>query len=123
MNKREVWVKGETAARDYLRGKGYRILEENYTGQIGEIDLIAADGEVIVFVEVKARENTDFGYPIEAVTPQKVRKICLTAQQYLVRKRLMGREVRFDVIEVLRGEINHVENAFTLSDAAKYTKY
>ena len=123
MNKREVWVKGETAARDYLRAKGYTILEENYAGQIGEIDIIAKDGETIVFVEVKARENTDFGYPIEAVTPQKVRKICLTAQQYLVHHRLLGKDVRFDVVAVLRGEIEHVESAFTLADAAKYAKY
>ena len=123
MNKREVWVKGETAARDYLREKGYTILEENFSGRMGEIDLIARDGEVIVFVEVKARENTDYGYPIEAITPQKVRKIVLTAQQYLVRKRLLGRDVRFDVVEILRGEINHVENAFSLADAAKHSNY
>ena len=123
MNSREIWVRGETTAREYLRAKGYAILEENYSGKIGEIDLIAKDGETIVFVEVKARENTDFGYPIEAVTPQKVRKICLTAQQYLVSKRLMGHDVRFDVVEVLRGTITHTENAFTLADAAKYTKY
>ena len=123
MNKREIWVKGEVAAREYLRGKGYLILEENYAGRAGEIDLIAKDGEVLVFVEVKARENTAFGYPIEAITPQKVRKICLTAQQYLVQKRLLGSDVRFDVVEILRGEITHTENAFSLADAAKYCKY
>ena len=123
MNKRETWVKGEVIARDFLRSKGYAILEENYAGRMGEIDLIAKEGETIVFVEVKARENTDFGYPIEAVTPQKVRKICLTAQQYLVHKRLLGRDARFDVVEILRGEIIHTENAFTLDDAAKYCKY
>ena len=122
MSKREIWVKGEVAAREYLRNKGYTILEENYAGRMGEIDLIAEDGAVIVFVEVKARENTDFGYPIEAVTPQKVRKIVLTARQYLVQKRLLGKDVRFDVIEILRGEITHTENAFSLADAAKYCK-
>ncbi len=123
MNKREVWVRGEVAARDYLKGLGYRILEENFSGKIGEIDLIAEDNGTIVFVEVKARETTEFGYPIEAVTPYKVRKIVLTAQQYLVAKRLMGRDVRFDVVEVLCGEITHTENAFSLADAAKYYKY
>ena len=123
MNKREIWVRGEVAARDYLRAKGYTILEENYAGRMGEIDLIAKEGDVIVFVEVKARENTDFGYPIESITPQKVRKICLTARQYLVHKRLWGADVRFDVVEILRGEITHTENAFSLADAAKYCKY
>lgn len=123
MNRREVWVKGEVAAKKYLEEKGYRILGENYAGRMGEIDLIAKDGDTLVFVEVKARENTAFGEPIEAVTPQKVRKIALTAQQYLVQKRLLGSDVRFDVVEVLYGEIRHTENAFTLADAAKYLKY
>ena len=123
MNSREIWVKGEVAAREYLRAQGYRILEENFSGRMGEIDLIAEDQGTIVFVEVKARESTDFGYPIEAITPQKIRKITLTAQQYLVMRRLMGRDVRFDVIEVLRGEITHTSNAFSMKDAAKYSKY
>ena len=123
MNSREIWVKGEVAAKKYLEEKGYRILAENYAGKMGEIDLIAKQGGVVVFVEVKARENTAFGEPIEAITPQKVRKIALTAQQYLVQKRLLGSDVRFDVVEVLCGEIRHTENAFTLADAAKYSKY
>ena len=123
MNSREIWVRGEVAAREYLKAQGYRILEENFIGRMGEIDIIAEDDGTIVFVEVKARESTDFGYPIEAVTPQKIRKITLTAQQYLVMRRLVGRDVRFDVIEVLRGEITHTPNAFSLKDAAKYSKY
>ena len=123
MNKREVWVKGEAAAKRYLEKKGYRILAENYTTHTSEIDIIAKDGDVLVFVEVKARESTDFGEPIEAITPYKVRKIALAAQQYLVAKRLMGASVRFDVVEVLCGEVRHTENAFDLGDAAKYMKY
>ena len=123
MNRRETWVRGEVAAREYLKDKGYQILEENFSGRMGEIDLIAKKGDTIVFVEVKARENVDFGYPIESITPQKVRKIVLTAKQYLVMRRLMGRDVRFDVVEVLNGEITHTENAFSEKDAAKYLKY
>ena len=123
MNKREQWIRGEVAAKRYLEEKGYRILAENYAGRMGEIDIIAKDGDVLVFVEVKARESTAFGYPIEAVTPLKVKKIALTAKQFLVQKRLMGAAVRFDVIEVLYGEVNHVENAFSLNDAAKYLYY
>ena len=123
MNRREVWVKGEVAAKRYLEGKGYRILAENYACKTGEIDIVAKDGETIVFVEVKARENAAFGEPIEAVTPQKVRKIALTAQQYLVRHGLLEADVRFDVAEVLGGELRYTENAFSLADAAKYSKY
>ena len=123
MNRREIWTKGEVAAKRFLEDKGYKILAENYSGKMGEIDLIARDGEVVVFVEVKARESLAFGEPIEAITPQKVRKIALTAQQYLVQKHLMGASVRFDVAEVLYGEVRYTENAFTLADAAKYIKY
>ena len=123
MNKREVWTRGEVAAKRYLQEKGYRTLAENYAGRMGEIDLVMQDGETIVFVEVKARETLAYGEPIEAVTPQKVRRIAVTAQQFLVQKRLLGRAVRFDVVEVLYGEVRHTENAFSMNDAAKYLKY
>lgn len=123
MNRREVWTRGEVAAKEYLLRKGYVILKENYSCALGEIDLIARDGEVIVFVEVKARETDAFGTPIEAVTPTKVAKICRTAQYYLVRERRLGAAVRFDVVEVFCGDIRHTENAFSLNDAAKYIKY
>ena len=90
---------------------------------MGEIDLVMQDGDVVVFVEVKARETLAYGEPIEAVTPQKVRKIATTAQHFLVKNRMLGRSVRFDVVEVLCGEVRHTENAFTMNDAAKYLKY
>ena len=123
MNKREVWTRGEVTAKRYLEGKGYRTLAENYAAKQGEIDLVMQDGDTIVFVEVKARETLAYGEPIEAVTPQKVRRIALTAQQFLVQKRLLGRAMRFDVVEVLYGEVRHTENAFSMNDAAKYLKY
>ena len=111
------------AVKRYLAEKGYEILCENYTAKTGEIDLIAKEGETIVFVEVKARESSAFGEPIEAVTPQKVRKIPLTAERYLLQNRLTNASVRFDVAEVLMGKIRYTQNAFTLNDAAKYRKY
>ncbi|MBQ7712430.1 MAG: YraN family protein [Clostridia bacterium] len=123
MNKREVWTRGEVTAKRYLEEKGYRTLAENYAAKQGEIDLVMQDGDTIVFVEVKARETIAYGEPIEAVTPQKVRRIALTAQQFLLQKRLLGRAVRFDVVEVLYGEVRHTENAFSMNDAAKYLKY
>jgi len=123
MNKREVWTRGEVAARSYLEKKGYRLLSENYAAKMGEIDLVMADGDVIVFVEVKARETRAYGEPIEAITPQKVRKIATTARYFLVQNRMLDRSVRFDVVEVLCGEVRHIENAFTLNDAAKYLRY
>ena len=120
MNSRETWVKGEKGARDFLEKKGYKILETNFATKVGEIDIIAADGDVLVFVEVKSRRNTDYGEPIEAVTPQKVKKIVLVAKQYLVMKRKLGAPVRFDVMECIGGVFRHTENAFSLNDAARY---
>lgn len=122
MNSRETWVKGEQGAKDFLVKKGYKIIETNFATKVGEIDIIAADGDVLVFVEVKARKNADFGEPIEAVTPWKVRKIALVAKQYLVMKRKLGAPVRFDVVECIGGVYRHTENAFTLNDAARYAK-
>jgi len=123
MNRREVWVKGEAGAKAYLEAKGYHILCTNFTTKVGEIDIIARDGDVTVFVEVKARTKADFGEPIEAVTPQKVRKITLVAKQYLVMKGLLTAPVRFDVVECIGGDFRHTENAFTLNDAAKFLRY
>ena len=123
MNSRETWIKGEVGARGFLDKKGYKIIETNFATKVGEIDIIAADGEELVFVEVKARRTTEFGEPIEAVTPQKVRKIALVAKQYLTMKKKMGVPVRFDVVECIGGVYRHTENAFTLNDAARYSKY
>ncbi|MBP5405202.1 MAG: YraN family protein [Clostridia bacterium] len=122
MNKREVWVKGEALARRALEAKGYKILCANYATKIGEIDLIARQEDVIVFVEVKARTSAEHGEPIEAVTARKVSKIVTVAKQYLLSQGIYDRaSVRFDVVECFPGGIvRHTENAFTLNDAAKY---
>ena len=124
MNNREVWTKGEVVARRYLENKGYKILATNYTTKAGEIDIIARDNGVIVFVEVKARTRADFGQPIEAVTPMKVRKIVTVAKQYLLSQKCYDNaEVRFDVIEYLGDVCRHTINAFSMNDAAKYLRY
>lgn len=123
MINRELWVRGEKGARDYLEKKGYKILAANYKTKVGEIDLIAADKGTLVFVEVKARTSDAFGQPIEAVTPYKVRKIVLVAKQFMLQKRVGDVPVRFDVIEILGDRLRHTENAFTLNDAAIYFKY
>lgn len=122
MNKREVWVKGEALAKRCLEAKGYKILCLNYATKIGEIDIIARQKDVIVFVEVKARTSAEHGEPIEAVTPRKVSKIVTVAKQYLLSQGIYDEaSVRFDVVECFLGEVvRHTENAFTLNDAAKY---
>lgn len=115
MNNRRLGIEGENAAVEYLKKQGYVILERNFTVKTGEIDVIAQDKDTLVFVEVKARENTKFGHPIESITNQKVRSIIRTAQWYLSAKRKFNTPCRFDVIEILRGEITHVKNAFCMN--------
>jgi len=124
MNNRETWIKGEVGAKLYLENKGYKILATNYATKVGEIDIIASDNGVIVFVEVKARTRSDFGQPIEAVTPIKVRKIVTVAKQYLLSRGMYyDHAVRFDVIECLGDSYRHTENAFSMNDALKYFRY
>lgn len=103
---------GESLAENYLLKKGYQILETNYANKIGEIDIIAKDGNRIVFVEVKARATAKFGYPREAVTLHKQNKIRMVASCYLKQKKLYNAFTRFDVIEILAGQITHLQNAF-----------
>ena len=74
---------GEQMAERYLKQKGYRILHRQFRTRYGEIDLIALDGDEIVFVEVKARSSNVFGFPEESVTQEKLRKIFLVANQYM----------------------------------------
>jgi len=108
---------GESAAEQYLRNKGYRILARNVRSSVGELDLVAEDGQVLVFVEVKARRTDAFGGAIHAVHQRKQAKLIQLAAQYLARHHLKDRPCRFDVV-LLQGtkaeasQIEHIQNAF-----------
>lgn len=103
---------GEKKAAKYLKKKGYKILEKNYRTQVGEMDIIAEkDGET-VFIEVKTRTTDEFGSAAEAVNLKKQERYRSAAAGYLIRKNKTDAPCRFDVIEVMNGEINHIENAF-----------
>lgn len=97
---RELGGRGEEAAKAYLQALGYRILLENYTTPAGEVDLIAQDGEVLVFIEVKARSSARYGPPEAAVTPWKQRQIVRAAELYLAKAGLKEAACRFDVVAV-----------------------
>lgn len=99
MNRRRVGIEGEAVARRFLEGLGFRIVEENFACPLGEIDLIAHDGEVLVFVEVKARRSARFGAPAEAVHARKQRQILRVAEAYMRERRLRG-PCRVDVVAV-----------------------
>ncbi|MFQ5883165.1 MAG: YraN family protein [Candidatus Methylomirabilales bacterium] len=99
MDRRSVGIEGEAVARRFLEGLGYRILEENFSCPLGEIDLIAQEGEVLVFVEVKARRSARFGAPVEAVHARKQRQILRVAEAYM-RERRLKVPCRVDVVAV-----------------------
>jgi putative endonuclease len=105
--------RAEKQAADFLRSHGYQIVEENYRWRGGEIDLIARDGEFLVFVEVKARSSESFGLPEESVNIQKQHKLIRTAQRYLL-EHPTKLNVRFDVVALSRGTARLHRNAFTL---------
>ncbi|MCG3176389.1 MAG: hypothetical protein MOGMAGMI_01338 [Candidatus Omnitrophica bacterium] len=93
---------GEGLAAHYLQARGYEILTRNYTCALGEIDLVARDGDCLVFVEVKTRRTELKGLPAEAVTPHKQRQVLRVARAYLQGLRSAGEaNCRFDVVSVL----------------------
>ncbi len=111
---------GESAAEKYLRRKGYRILARNLRSSLGELDLVAEDGQVLVFVEVKARRTDTFGGAIHAVHQRKQEKLIQLAAQYLARHHIKDRLCRFDVVllqgtEAVAPQIEHIQNAFEIS--------
>ena len=105
--------RGEILAVEFLKNKGYKIVETKYTNKIGEIDIVALDGKILVFVEVKCRSTLAFGRPYEAVDERKQQKIRRVAELYLLIKHKYYADCRFDIVEVLSDEvIGHIENAF-----------
>lgn len=113
MNKRNIGKEKEELAAKFLAHQGVKILEKNFSCRMGEIDLIGLDGECIVFVEVKYRTNTDYGYPQEAVSKNKRRKIVLVSGYYRMRNGLGdGTNFRFDIVSILGDKIRWDKNAF-----------
>ena len=113
---------GEKLAARFLRRQGYRIIRRNFLSPAGEIDIVAREGDVLVFVEVKTRTGDDFGGPLAAVGHGKRRKVAQAARSYLARHRIPDAPCRFDVVGVTRvegrkePEIELVRDAFSLND-------
>ena len=111
--KQEVGKLGEDLATKYLKCTGYRILERNFRGKQGEIDIIATQGKEIIFIEVKTRSSIEFGRPIEAITKNKQKHMYQTAKYYIHKTKQETKCIRFDVIEVyiINGKIkvNHIK--------------
>lgn len=112
---------GERTAVRFLKQQGYSILARQYRTDLGEIDIIALDGETIVFVEVKTRKNNSKGEPFEAVTQQKQSQLTRLASSFLKKQQRLTHPARFDIISILwlseqsTPEIQHFQNAFAPS--------
>ena len=113
MNRRSIGKIGEDMAAAFLENKGIVILERNYRNRCGEIDIIAMEQDVLLFIEVKYRKNQKFGYPLESVGISKQEKIKHIALYYLKEKPLyMGSEIRFDCIGIMESGIEWIKGAF-----------
>jgi putative endonuclease len=111
--------KGEDIACAYLKSRGYRIVERNYKCPLGELDIVARDGDAIVFVEVKSRKSEEFGDPQLAVGLEKQKKVSRISLTYLKEKHLYPCNARFDVVAIKMLPdgitIELIENAFELA--------
>jgi len=112
---------GEDIAVEFLGKNGYRVLTRNYRCRLGEIDIIAKEGDTLVFIEVKTRKGEAYGSPAAAVTSKKQRQISRTAQYYLAEHNLFDAAARFDVVSLVispdqRTHIEIIADAFDLCE-------
>jgi len=114
----ELGSRGEHIAAAYLTDAGLRVLDRNWRCREGELDIVARDGDTLVFCEVKTRRGTGFGVPVEAVTRVKQRRLRTLAQRWLAAHDEHAPELRFDVVGVLvlpgvPAAVTHLQGAFS----------
>lgn len=110
-----IGKKGENIAAEYLKKKGYQILERNFRKGYGEIDIICTKNNVLVFVEVKTRTSNSYGAPLESITHWKLKPLLKTAQYFSMLHPELPEQLRLDAISVIidntgKSIIEHVEN-------------
>ncbi len=116
--RKQLGNKGELEAATFLEGLGYQILHRQLRGRFGELDLVALDGQTIVFVEVKTRASTAAGHPTESITRSKETNLTRSALAFLKKHRWLNRRARFDVVAIIwpsgnqPPQIQHYLNAF-----------
>lgn len=109
-------VLGEDLACEYLRKKGYKIIERNFRKGYGELDIVAIHKNILIFVEVKTRTSNSFGTPFESVTYSKIKTLTKTAQFYKMGNSRLPEAMRLDAVSVILDkennlqEIEHIEN-------------
>lgn len=118
-SKRDIGASGEDYACKILKARGMKIIERNFRTRLGEIDIIARDGEYTVFVEVRLRKDNDFGTPAETIDVRKRAKVIKAAKEYALKNHIYDSPMRFDAV-VITGDDPHgfkaevIENAFEL---------
>lgn len=114
--RRQAGDQAEEAAVGLLEGRGYRILDRNYLCREGELDIVAEQGPVVCFIEVRMRSTATWGDPALTVSHAKQRRIVKAALRYLFAHDLRDRMIRFDVVSVLgradQAVLEHIPNAF-----------
>jgi putative endonuclease len=115
--RRILGTAGEDAVAAWYETAGYRVVDRNWRCRDGELDIVATRGDALVFCEVKTRGSTAFGFPVEAVTASKQRRLRMLAARWLAEHDTRRRTLRFDVASVMRGRdgqltVEVLEDAF-----------
>ncbi|MDR2018633.1 MAG: YraN family protein [Syntrophobacterales bacterium] len=115
-NKKETGREGEDTAIALLKHRGYKIIERNYRSFLGEIDIIAEDGDCLVFVEVKNRNSSTFGESLFAIDKKKRQHMVRSATYYLKDHKCLDKKIRFDVVGIDSGQAKVVKHAFIVEE-------
>ena len=99
--RKQLGNRGELLAAEFLEKLGYKILHRQLRGRFGELDLVALDGETVVFIEVKTRSNSAAGHPTESITPSKQAHMSRAALEFLKKRRWLNHRSRFDVVAII----------------------
>jgi len=108
LSKKQVGEFAEQLAANYLTEHGYRLITRNFRGDGGEIDIIAWNDKILCFVEVRARENADFGDPLETINRPKIARIAKAARQFLEQFTEPWQEIRFDAVGILLHDLTQI---------------
>jgi len=115
----ELGTRGEELAASHLRRRGWRILERNWRFHHREIDLVARRGNLVAFVEVKARSGRLLGHPLDGITAAKRRDLAIAARGWIATRGRPGDAYRFDAVAVHQDDtgtrVEHVEDAWRIS--------
>ena len=117
MKRKSTGDLGERLAVDFLRKRGYRILETNFRCRAGEIDIIARQGDTLVFVEVRTKTNLDFGSPEESLSPAKRQHLAAAVETYLQELSHLPNSWRVDLVAIELDANNRAERVDLVENA------